>query len=70
MIFIKICIIITLLLIIGVGVVIRFNFWELQNKLVSFFLKKDIEEYIRYRIPEVIIDFALLLLCLTILIIS
>ena len=41
-----------LLLEIGVGLVVKYNYNGLQDKLVSMFMRMDIEHYIRYQFPD------------------
>lgn len=41
-----------LLLEIGVGLAVRYNYNGLQDKLVSLFMRMDIEDYIRYQFPD------------------
>lgn len=41
-----------LLLEIGVGLVIKYNYNGLQDKLVSLFMRINIEDYIRYQFPD------------------
>lgn len=41
-----------LLLEIGVGIAVKYNYNGLQDKLVSLFMRIDIEDYIRYQFPD------------------
>lgn len=41
-----------LLLEIGVGLVVKYNYNGLQDKLVSLFMRINIEDYIRYQFPD------------------
>ncbi len=41
-----------LLLEIGVGLAVKYNYNGLQDKLVSLFMRINIEDYIRYRFPD------------------
>lgn len=41
-----------LLLGIGVGLVVKYNYNGLQDKLVSLFMRINIEDYIRYQFPD------------------
>lgn len=41
-----------LLLEIGVGLAVKYNYNGLQDKLVSLFMRIDIEDYIRYQFPD------------------
>lgn len=41
-----------LLLEIGVGLAVKYNYNGLQDKLVSLFMKINIEDYIRYQFPD------------------
>lgn len=41
-----------LLLEIGVGLAVKYNHNGLQDKLVSLFMRINIEDYIRYQFPD------------------
>lgn len=41
-----------LLLEIGVGLAVKYNYNGLQDKLVSLFTRINIEDYIRYQFPD------------------
>lgn len=41
-----------LLLEIGVGLAVKYNYNGLQDKLVSLFMRINIEDYIRYQLPD------------------
>lgn len=41
-----------LLLEIGVGLAVKYNYNGLQDKLVSLFMRINIEDYIRYWFPD------------------
>lgn len=41
-----------LLLEIGVGIAVRYNYNGFQDKLVSLFMRINIEDYIRYQFPD------------------
>lgn len=41
-----------LLLGIGVGLAVKYNYNGLQDKLVSLFMRINIEDYIRYQFPD------------------
>lgn len=41
-----------LLLEIGVGLAVKYNYNGLQDKLVSPFMRINIEDYIRYQFPD------------------
>lgn len=41
-----------LLLEIGVGLAVKYNYNGLQGKLVSLFMRINIEDYIRYQFPD------------------
>lgn len=41
-----------LLLEIGVGLAVKYNYIGLQDKLVSLFMRINIEDYIRYQFPD------------------
>lgn len=41
-----------LLLEIGVGLAVKYNYNGLQDKLVSLFMRINIEDYIRYKFPD------------------
>lgn len=41
-----------LLLEIGVGLAVKYNYSGLQDKLVSLFMRINIEDYIRYQFPD------------------
>lgn len=41
-----------LLLEIGVGIAIKYNYNGFQDKLVSLFMRINIEDYIRYQFPD------------------
>lgn len=41
-----------LLLEIGVGLAVKYNYNGLQDKLVSLFMRINIEDYIRYQSPD------------------
>lgn len=41
-----------LLLEIGVGLAVKYNYGGLQDKLVSLFMRINIEDYIRYQFPD------------------
>lgn len=41
-----------LLLEIGVGLAVKYNYDGLQDKLVSLFMRINIEDYIRYQFPD------------------
>lgn len=41
-----------LLLEIGVGLAVKYNYNGLQDKLVSLFMGINIEDYIRYQFPD------------------
>lgn len=41
-----------LLLEIGVGLTVKYNYNGLQDKLVSLFMRINIEDYIRYQFPD------------------
>jgi hypothetical protein len=41
-----------LLLEIGVGLAVKYNYNSLQDKLVSLFMRINIEDYIRYQFPD------------------
>lgn len=52
MIIFKIIFIAILLLEIGVGMAIKYNYKGLQDKLVSLFMQLYIEDYIRHQFPD------------------
>lgn len=41
-----------LLLEIGVGLAVKYNYNGLQDRLVSLFMRINIEDYIRYQFPD------------------
>jgi hypothetical protein len=41
-----------LLLKIGVGLAVKYNYNGLQDKLVSLFMRINIEDYIKYQFPD------------------
>lgn len=41
-----------LLLEIGVGIAVKYNYNGFQDKLVSLFMRINIEDYIRYQLPD------------------
>lgn len=41
-----------LLLEIGVGIAVKYNYNGFQDKLVSLFMRINIEDYIRYQFPN------------------
>lgn len=41
-----------LLLEIGAGLAVKYNYNGLQDKLVSLFMRINIEDYIRYQFPD------------------
>jgi len=41
-----------LLLEIGVGLAVKYNYNGLRDKLVSLFMRINIEDYIRYQFPD------------------
>jgi hypothetical protein len=41
-----------LLLEIGVGLAVKYNYNGLQDKLVSLFMRINIDDYIRYQFPD------------------
>lgn len=41
-----------LLLEIGVGLAVKYNYNGLQDKLVSLFMRMNVEDYIRYQFPD------------------
>lgn len=41
-----------LLLEIGVGLAVKYNYNGLQDKLVSLFMRINIKDYIRYQFPD------------------
>lgn len=41
-----------LLLEIGVGLAVKYNYNGLQDKLASLFMRINIEDYIRYQFPD------------------
>ena len=41
-----------LLLEIGVGLAVKYNYNGLQDKLVSLFMRINIEDYIKYQFPD------------------
>lgn len=41
-----------LLLEIGVGIAVKYNYNGFQDKLVSLFMRINIEDYIRYQFPD------------------
>lgn len=41
-----------LLLEIGVGLAVKYNYNGLQDKLVSLFMRINIEDYVRYQFPD------------------
>lgn len=41
-----------LLLEIGVGLAVKYNYNGFQDKLVSLFMRINIEDYIRYQFPD------------------
>lgn len=58
-----------LLLEIGVGLAVKYNYNGLQDKLVSLFMRINIEDYIRYQFPDrwvlqMVLLLILFLLCL------
>ena len=58
-----------LLLEIGVGLAVKYNYNGLQDKLVSLFMRINIEDYIRYqfldrRVLQMVFLLILFLLCL------
>lgn len=58
-----------LLLEIGVGLAVKYNYNGLQDKLVSLFMRINIEDYIRYQFPDrwvlqIVFLLILFLLCL------
>lgn len=48
----QIIFIVILLLDIGVGLAVKYNFNGFQDKLVSLFINMDIEDYIRNQFPD------------------
>lgn len=69
MIIFKIIFIVILLLEIGVGMAVKFNYKGLQDKLISLFMSIDIEDYIRSQLPnrwigQMIFLLVLFLLCI------
>lgn len=52
MVLFQIIFIATLLLGIGVGLAVKYNYNGLQDKLVSLFMRINIEDYIRYQFPD------------------
>jgi hypothetical protein len=52
MVLFQIIFIATLLLEIGVGLAVKYNYNGLQDKLVSLFMRINIEDYIRYQFPD------------------
>lgn len=52
MVIFKIIFIAFLLLEIGVGMAVKFNYKGLQDKLISLFMSIDIEDYIRNQFPN------------------
>lgn len=52
MILFQIIFIAILLLEIGVGLAVKYNYNGLQDKLVSLFMRINIEDYIRYQFPD------------------
>lgn len=44
--------VVILLLEIGVGIAVKYNYMGLQDKLVHLFIMMDIEDYIRYKFPD------------------
>lgn len=52
MIIFKIIFIVILLLEIGVGLAVKYNFNGFQDRLVSLFINIDIENYIRNQFPD------------------
>lgn len=58
-----------LLLEIGVGLAVKYNYNGLQDKLVSLFMRINIEDYIRYQFPDrwvlqMVFSLILFLLCI------
>lgn len=41
-----------LLLEIGVGIAVKYNYNGFQDKLVSLFMRINIEDYVRYQFPD------------------
>lgn len=52
MIIFKVIFIVILLLEIGVGMAVKYNYKGLQDKLISLFMQLDIEDYIRHQFPD------------------
>lgn len=52
MILFQIIFIAILLLEIGVGLAVKYNYNGFQDKLVSLFMRMNIEDYIRYQFPD------------------
>lgn len=52
MVLFRIIFIAILLLEIGVGLAVKYNYNGLQDKLVSLFMRINIEDYIRYQFPD------------------
>lgn len=52
MVLFQIIFIAVLLLEIGVGLAVKYNYNGLQDKLVSLFMRINIEDYIRYQFPD------------------
>lgn len=52
MVLFQIIFIVILLLEIGVGLAVKYNYNGLQDKLVSLFMRINIEDYIRYQFPD------------------
>lgn len=52
MVLLQIIFIAILLLEIGVGLAVKYNYNGLQDKLVSLFMRINIEDYIRYQFPD------------------
>lgn len=52
MIIFQVVFIVILLLEIGIGMAVKYNYMGLQDKLVHLFITTDIEDYIRYKFPD------------------
>lgn len=52
MIIFQVVFIVILLLEIGIGMAVKYNYMGLQDKLVRLFITTDIEDYIRYKFPD------------------
>ena len=69
MIIFKIIFIVILLLEIGVGIAVKYNYCGLQDRLISLFMCLDIEDFIRNQFPnkwigQMIFLLVLFLLCI------